>query len=34
MSQLYASQPSDADVSMDDYDAEERDDNDMEEVIE
>jgi hypothetical protein len=33
MSQLYASQPSNADVSMDDYD-EEEDDDDMEEVME
>ena len=29
MSQLYASQPSNADVSMDDYDEEEEDDDDM-----
>jgi transcription initiation factor TFIIF subunit beta len=34
MSQLYASQPSNADVSMDDYDEEEEDDDDMEEVME
>ena len=34
MSQLYASQPSNADVSMDDYDEEEDEDDDMEEVIE
>jgi len=34
MSQLYASQPSNADVSMDDYDEEEDDDDDMEEVME
>jgi transcription initiation factor TFIIF subunit beta len=34
MSQLYASQPSNADVSMDDYDEEEDDEDDMEEVIE
>ena len=34
MSQLYASQPSNADVSMDDYDEDEDDDDDMEEVIE
>ena len=34
MSQLYASQPSNADVSKDDYDEEEEDDDDMEEVME
>jgi len=34
MSQLYASQPSNADVSMDDYDEEEEDEDDMEEVME
>ena len=34
MSQLYASQPSNADVSMDDYDEDEDEDDDMEEVIE
>lgn len=35
MSQLYASQPSNADASMDDYDDdEEDDDDDMEEVME
>jgi len=37
MSQLYASQPSNADVDMDDYDEEEDDDDDdddMEEVME
>ena len=38
MSQLYASQPSNADVSVDDYDDEEEededDDDDMEEVME
>jgi len=34
ISQLYASQPSNADVSMDDYDEEEEDEDDMEEVME
>jgi transcription initiation factor TFIIF subunit beta len=34
MSQLYASQPSNADAEMDDYDDEEDDDDDMEEVME
>jgi hypothetical protein len=34
MSQLYASQPSNADASMDDYDDEEDDEDDMEEVME
>jgi hypothetical protein len=35
MSQLYASQPSNVDVSMDDYDEEEdEDEDDMEEVME
>lgn len=34
MSQLYASQPSNPDVSMDDYDEEEEDEDDMEEVME
>jgi len=35
MSLLYASQPSNADVSMDDYDEEEdEDEDDMEEVME
>lgn len=34
MSQLYASQPSNADVSMDDYDEEDEDEDDMEEVME
>jgi len=35
MSQLYVSQPSNADVSMDDYDEEDDDDeDDMEEVME
>jgi hypothetical protein len=34
MSQLYASQPSNADASMDDYDEEEDDEDDMEEVME
>lgn len=34
MSQLYASQPFNADVSMDDYDEEDDDDDDMEEVME
>ena len=34
MSQLYASQPSNADASMDDYDDEDDEDEDMEEVME
>ena len=34
MSQLYASQPSNADPSMVDYDDEEDDEDDMEEVME
>ncbi|KAI0260417.1 transcription initiation factor IIF, beta subunit-domain-containing protein [Gloeopeniophorella convolvens] len=34
MSQLYASQPSNPDASMDDYDEEEEDEDDMEEVME
>jgi transcription initiation factor TFIIF subunit beta len=34
MSQLYASQPSNADASMDDYDDDDDDDDDMEEVME
>lgn len=34
MSQLYASQPSNADAFMDDYDDEDDDDDDMEEVME
>ncbi|KAI0298030.1 transcription initiation factor IIF, beta subunit-domain-containing protein [Multifurca ochricompacta] len=34
MSQLYASQPSHTDVSMDEYDEEDEDDDDMEEVME
>ena len=34
MSQLYASQPSNADGSMDDYDDDDDDDDDMEEVME
>ena len=34
MSQLYASQPPNADASMDDYDDEEDDEDDMEEVME
>jgi hypothetical protein len=34
MSQLYASQPANADASMDDYDEEDEDEDDMEEVME